>query len=184
VVAQTPRITFTVTDPTLDDEITFYYEIDGIRESESGVPNSPFNVSLREGIHSYTVYAIDKAGNKSSTLTQKITYLGASIWAIKMRKPAGDVAINLPPSAPDNSYKPIYTIEFSIENLPDDNIQLIREVVVTNSTTSEILRKRTFMDNSFEFDIGLSLKATNVVIIEALDINNIKKTYKLQIHAR
>lgn len=179
-----PRIPFTVMDPTIDEEITFYYEIDGSRESQTGPQNSPFSVMLQEGIHNYKVYAVDKAGNRSPVITQTISYLGSSVWSIKLRKPLGDIVLNLPPSTPDGNYKPRYPVEFSIDNLPDNNIKLIREITVTNSTTSETIQLRNLTDTYVEAEIGLSHRASNVILIEALDVNNIKKTKKLQIHVR
>ena len=182
--SQVQRLPFTVFDRTIDEEITFYYEIDGYKESIHGIPNSPFYLPLQEGIHTYTVYAVDKAGNQSSKLTQKVAYLGANVWSIKLRKPSGDMVLNLPPSAPDGSYKPRYTIEFSIEKLPGDNIQLIREITVINSTTGETSKQRIFTDNYFEVDIELAHRASNQILIEVLDINNAKKTQRFQIHVR
>ena len=184
VVAQYPKLAFTVVDRTIDEEVTFCYEVDGRREAETGAPNSPFSLPLEEGIHTYVAYAVDKAGNQSQKLTQKISYMGSSTWLIKMRKPMGDDVINLPPSTPDGSYRPRYTIEFSIENLPDDDMQLIKEIAVTNSLTGEAVRQSSFSDNYFQIDMEIIRRATNQIIIEALDINNTRKTQRVQVHVR
>ena len=184
VVAQYPKLAFTVVDRTIDEEITFCYEIDGRKETETGAPNSPFSLPLEEGIHTYVAYAVDKAGNQSQKLTQKISYIGSSTWLIKMRRPIGDDVINLPPSTPDGSYRPRYTIEFSIENLPDDDMQLIKEIAVTNSSTGEAVRQRSFSDNYFQIDIGIIHRATNQIIIEVLDVNNTIKKQSIQVHVR
>lgn len=181
---QSPRIPFTVFDRTIDEEITLYWEIDGVKESQSARPNTAVYITLQEGIHSYKVYATDKAGNSSQTVSQTVSYLGASVWNIRLRKPVGDIAIDLPPSTPDGNYKPKYPVEFSIDDLPDDNIKLIREITVTNSTTSETIKLRNLTDTYIDVDIGISHRASNILLIEALDVNNIKKTKKLQIHVR
>ncbi|NLE02983.1 MAG: FecR domain-containing protein [Fibrobacter sp.] len=183
-VSQNAILYFTVIDRTIDEEITFYYEVDGVKESETGFPNTPFSLPLVEGIHKYTVYAVDKAGNKSQKLSSTVTFLGKSSWMIKMRRPAGDIALDLPPSAPDGSYKPVYTVEFSIDNLPGDQMQLIREISVTNNATGQSVKLHTFTDTYNTVDINLKRKSTNTIIIEALDINNVRKNQKIQIFVR
>lgn len=178
------KIPFTVIDRTIDEEITFYYEVDGSKEFQTGQPNTPFYLSLVEGIHNYKVYAVDKKGNSSQVLNQTISYLGSSIWNIRLRKPAGDLVLNLPPSTPDGNYKPEYPLEFSIEDLPDNNIKLIKEIIVVNSTNSEKVEFRNLTDIYVEAELVLTHRATNVITIEAIDVNNNRKTRKFNIHVR
>ena len=45
VVAQYPKLAFTVVDRTIDEEITFCYEIDGRKETETGAPYLPSSFS-------------------------------------------------------------------------------------------------------------------------------------------
>lgn len=184
VSSDVKKLTFTVIDRTMNEEITFYCEVDGVKEVQHGQPNSPFYITLQEGIHNYKLYAVDKAGNRSNTISQTVSYLVSSAWNIRLRKPAGDIAVNLPPSTPDGNYKPRYDIEFSLDNLPDNNIKLIKEVTVRNSTTGETIYLRNLTDTYIDVDIGISLNSSNVIVIEAVDANNNKKTKKLQIHAR
>ncbi len=181
---QLPRLSFTVIDRTEDEEITFICEIDGVKEVQNGQPNSPFFITLLEGMHNYKVYAVDKAGNKSQVISQTVSYLGASVWNIRLRKPLSDIVLNLPPSTPDGNYKPRYPVEFSIDDLPDDNIKMIREVNVINTTTSEKIQLKNLTESYIDVDIGIKHRATNTILIEALDVNNVKKTKKLQIHVR
>lgn len=183
-ISKQPKITFTVIDRTPDEEITFYKIIDGNIESEQGAPGQPFTLVLQEGIHTYSVYAQDKQGNLSSKLTKEIKYLGATIWNIKMRKPIGDEVLNIPPSTPDNGFKPVYTIEFSIENLPDDNVRLLKDVMVSNLTTGQIQHQKSFTDTYFSFDVNVSQRQSNQIVIDVLDINDTHRVQKFQVYVR
>jgi len=177
-------VTFTVVDRTVDEKITFTYEIDGSVTSETGLPNSPFTVPIENGTHTYVVYAKDNAGNVSAKLTKTITYLSTSNWVITMRKPAGVEYIDIPPSAPDLTHSPRYTVELSIDNLPDDDMNLIRAVSITNQTTGATLLTQTFTSNTVERDFELSPRTANVFLIEATDINGVKKTQTVQVILR
>jgi len=175
---------FTVIDRTPDDEITFTYEIDGVRVNETGVPNSSFTVPIENGSHRYVLYARDKAGNVSSKLSKTITYMSTSTWNITPRKPAGVEYIDIPPSTPDYTHKPRYTIEVSIENLPDDNMLLIRNVSIVNQTTGVALQMQTFTNNYIERDFELAPGKANVFQIDVTDINGVRKTSKVQVILR
>lgn len=180
----TATISFTVIDRTVDEEITFFYDIDGLKNSETGLPNSLFTITLEDGIHNYSVYAKDKAGNLSSKMSKTITYLSTNGWIITMRKPMGNQYIDVPPSAPDDSYRPRYTIEFIVDNLPDDNMALIREVNIVNQTTGETAQELKFTSNYIEKDFELAPRKTNSFLIDVTDINGIKKTQRAQITLR
>jgi FecR protein/Glucodextranase, domain B len=175
---------FAVIDRTPDEEITFIYEIDGVRVSETGVPNFPFTVPLENGTHTYVLYARDKAGNVSSKLLKTITYMSTSTWNITPRKPSGVEYIDIPPSAPDYNYNPRYTIEVSIENLPDDNMSLIREVTILNQTTGVALQMQTFTSNYIQRDFELAPRKANIFQIDVTDINGVRKTIKVQVILR
>jgi hypothetical protein len=175
---------FTVIDRTPDEEITFTYEIDGVRVSESGVPNSPFTVPIENGTHTYVLYARDKAGNVSSKLSKTITYMSTSNWVIIPRKPSGVEYIDIPPSAPDYNYNPRYTIEVSIENLPDDDMSLIRDIAILNQTTGVVLQMQTFTNNYIQRDFELAPRKANVFQIEVTDINGVRKTSRVQVILR
>jgi hypothetical protein len=183
-ISKQPRLTFAVIDRTPDEEITFYKIVDGNIESEQGVPSQPFYLTLQEGIHTYSVYAQDKQGNVSSKLTKEIKYLGATIWSIKMRKPIGDEVLNIPPSTPDYGFKPVYTIEFSIENLPDNNVHLLKDVTVSNLTTGQVQHQRSFTDTYFSFDVNVSQRQSNQIVIDVIDINDTHRIQKFQVHVR
>lgn len=178
------KVTFTVVDRTIDEEITFYKEIDGIKDNVTGAANAPYTLTLEEGTHSYSVYAVDKAGNQSQKLTKTITFLGSSVWTIRMKKPAGDQYLDLPPSAPDDAYIPEFTVEFSIDNLPSDDMKLIREVVITNMATGKIATERIFSTNYIQKDIRLAVRKSNPILVEVTDINGIKKSQRVQIVVR
>jgi hypothetical protein len=170
----TNQLAFTVLDRTVDDEITFYREIDGARESETGTPNSRFYLTLEEGVHAYTVYAVDKAGNQSNRIIGKTSYL-ARQPSIRLLQPAGDVSVRMPPRPPQSDFSPRYTVRFSIENLPDNQpatLQaLIKEARVTNLATGQSQQTTTFTDNDLEFDVDLKAAAANQIEIKLVDVN-------------
>jgi len=170
----TNQLAFTVLDRTLEDEITFYREIDGARESETGTPNSRFYLTLEEGVHTYTMYAVDKAGNQSNRITGRTSYLSRQP-AIRLLQPTGDVSVRVPPRPPQSDFSPRYTVRFSIENLPDDQpatLQaLIKEARVTNLATGQSQQTTTFTDNDLEFDVDLKAAAANQIEIKLVDVN-------------
>lgn len=175
----------TVIDRTIDDEITLWYEVDGSKESRTMTPNESYCLPLEEGIHSYRAYAEDRERNKTTVeqLT-KYPYLATASWIIQMRSPAGNVTIDLPPSTPDGNYKPRYTIEFSIENLPNDNIEFVKEITILNKATGENIALRSLTDIFIENEIGIAPRKINQIIIEVRDINNVIKTKLVQIKAQ
>ena len=63
-------------------------------------------------------------------------------------------------------------------------MQLIREISVTNNATGQSVKLHTFTDTYNTVDINLKRKSTNTIIIEALDINNVRKNQKIQIFVR
>jgi hypothetical protein len=169
-VAKTSVLTFTVLDRTPDDEVTFYRVTDGMKESETGSPNSAFSLPMEEGIHTYTVYAEDKAKNRSQQVTGTVSYLVRN-FAIQMRRPIGTEVITIPPSTPAGSFKPVYTVQFSILNVPDNDRRLIKQVTVTNLTTSQSVSQRDLIDLELEFDIELK-RGQNRLSVDVRDIND------------
>jgi hypothetical protein len=178
------RVTFTVLDRTIDEEITFYKKIDGVREYETGSPSSPFSIALLEGTHTYEVYAEDKAKNQSQVISKTLSFLANKTWSIRVRKPSGTEIIDLPPSTPDDFYKPKYSVELSIENIPDDDMKLIREVNIKNTTSNEFIQVKNLTSNYIEREITLVTRKTNVIVIEVIDINNQINTQTVQIIVR
>jgi hypothetical protein len=98
---------------------------------------------------------------------------------IKINK-AVDV-LYLPPSGPGNNYEPVYTLEFSIENLPDNDMRLISLVTVVNKLTGETYTKKTYTDNYFTVDMKLKNHATNNFDISIEDIRKKIKTRTIQV---
>lgn len=174
----------TVFDRTIDEEITLFYEIDDVQESKSMRPNESTCLPLEDGIHAYKAYAQDKTGNVSTTeFLNDHPYLATSAWYIKMRKPAGNIAIDLPPSSPGGE-PAVYPFELTIEKLPEDNMNLIREVVITNRTSGRKVNIRTFTDNFIEADIELVRSKNNVIQIDVNDINNVIRSQTIQINVQ
>lgn len=181
-ISESNQISVTVYDRTPEDQITLFYTVDGHKESEKGTPNSSFSIPLQPGLHTYTFQAVDKAGNSSQTISQNITWFGTIDWMIKINK-AVDV-LYLPPSAPDDTFKPVYTLDFSIENLPDNDMRLISLVTVVNKLTGEVQTKRTFTDNYFSIDMKLKNHETNNFDISIEDIRKKIKTKTIQVVVR
>jgi hypothetical protein len=178
-ISESKQISLAVYDRTPDDEITLFYTIDGVKESEKGLPNSSFIVQLQPGIHNYTFQATDKTGNSSQIVSQNITWFGSTDWMIKVNKPI-DV-LYLPPSGPANDYEPVYTLEFSIENLPDNDMRLISLVTVVNKVTGETQTKKTFTDQYFTIDMKLKNHTTNLFDISIEDVRKKIKTRSVQV---
>ncbi len=170
--AKISRIAFTVYDKTPSDEITFFSSVDGSKDSETGAPGSRFYVDLEEGIHTYEVYAEDLAGNKSQKITGTVTYLMKDPL-IRLANPSGPYKLlHIPPSTPLGSFRPEFTVEFSVENLPDDNPKLLKEVKVINKLSGDIKSLKKFTtDIDFDFDINLK-RGRNPIIIEVRDVND------------
>lgn len=166
------QLAFTVFDKTLFDEITFYTSVDGSKESVTGNPGSRFYLELEEGIHKYEVYAEDKCGNKSQKVVGTIKQL-IKEPLIRMSEPSGPYhLLHIPPGNPDGVFRPEYTIEFSVENLPDDNPKLLKEIKVTNRTSGDVKSLKNFTnDIDFDFDIEL-VRGQNKITIVVHDIND------------
>jgi hypothetical protein len=164
-------IYFTVYDKTPFDEIVFYSFIDGVKFQETGSPGSRFHLTIEEGIHFYEVYAQDLALNRSSRVSATISCLVKDPM-IRLVKPEKEyLIVYIPPPAPNGSFRPEYTIEFTVENLPDDNPKLLREVRVSNKSNGDIKSQKVFYtSNDFEFDIRL-VRGKNPLLIEVRDIN-------------
>lgn len=166
------RIAFTVFDKTLFDEITFYTSIDGAKESVTGAPGSRFYLELEEGIHKYEVYAEDVCGNMSQKVVGNVKHI-VSNPVIRMSSPSGPYhLLHIPPGAPGDDFRPEFTIEFSVENLPDDDPKLLKEIRVTNKTSGDVESLKNFTSYiDFDFDIELK-RGRNQIIIEVRDVND------------
>ncbi|MBN1576661.1 MAG: FecR domain-containing protein [Chitinispirillaceae bacterium] len=174
----------TVFDRTADEEITLWHEIDGNKEFRTMQPNESVCIPLENGVHSYRVYAEDKGKNSSSVeILRNHPYLSTTTWLIRLRKPAGNVVIDVPPSSPAGELS-YYPLEFTIENLPQDNMKLIREINVSNKTNGKRVSLRTFTDNFIETEIELVRRRPNQIQIDVNDINNVIKSRAFQINVR
>jgi hypothetical protein len=92
---------------------------------------------------------------------------------VRRRRPASSsTTIGIPPGRPpdDDESAPVYTVEFSIENLPDDDPTFLKAVIVRNDAAgwSDMAG---LIDIDFEFDVPLR-KGGNHIVIEARDIND------------
>jgi hypothetical protein len=183
-VAKQDRLLFTVVDRTPEEEITFYREIDGVRDEEIGDAGSRFILDLEEGVHRYELYAEDRAGNRSNRVTGTVSYLPSVGWRLRMRNPVGNDVVHLPPNAPDSDFDPRYTVEFSVENLPDDDPELLKEVVVTNTTTGRTEADRNISDIDFEFDMEIARGKPNVFLVRVRDVNDVDRTQKFTVVVR
>jgi len=170
-IAPLNKLCFTVFDKTPDDEITFYSSIDGSSTTETGQPNSSFCMQLQEGVHNYIVYAEDKAHNRTQPVTGAISFLKTRP-VLQLRRPSRSLeTVRIPPGRPGSSFKPIYTVEFSILNLPDNDMRVIKEAVVKNESTTQTSVQKDLIDYTLDFDIELQ-RGENRITIKVTDINN------------
>jgi hypothetical protein len=175
-IASVRTVSFTVFDKTPDDEITFYTTVDGSMSTESGQPNSNFQLELQEGVHSYAVYAEDKARNRTPVVSGDVGFL-KSRPVLQIRKPArSPEVINIPPGTPKSSFRPVYTVEFSILNLPDNDRRLIKEASVKNEATGQLLTQKDLMDLNLYFDMDLK-RGENRMTVKIKDINDNEMLY-------
>lgn len=183
--AKQRQLCLPVYDRTSGDEITFYYEIDGARDYQKGPGNASFCFTIEPGIHDYAVWAEDKSRNRSQRLSERIAYVETSAWYIKVRRPAGLEIIRMPPSPPDDPFEPTYRVEFSIENLPGDDMRLIREVRIINQTTGHPpLTQSVFTDHYLDFEVPLKSGRSNTITIEVQDGNGNKKVQQATIQLK
>jgi len=179
------RLAFIVYDKTLQDEITLFTETDGMKEQFTGAPGTSFYLELEEGVHTYTVYAKDLAGNLSAKVGGIVKYLVREPM-IRLQNPSGAYhLLHIPPSNPGGTFRPEFTVEFTVENLPDDNPKLLKEIRVVNKTSgdSESMKNfTTYID--FDFDIELKLKTRNMITIEVRDVNDRIMTKDIVIEVR
>jgi hypothetical protein len=166
-ISKTAMLPFTVLDKTENDEITFVSIADGDKETEQGVPSSSFNLKLLEGVHDYTVYATDKAGNASQQVRGKVAYLSRN-FAIQMRKPAGAEVVR---ANADDEGSQEYTVQFSIINLPDNDTRLIKQLTVTNMTTGKSVSPKDLLDLDVECDIEIK-SGKNKITVDVKDVND------------
>jgi hypothetical protein len=176
-IALTASACFTVYDATADEEITFISEIDGSVNTKTGSPNSNFCINFLEGTHKYRFYAEDKARNKSNVVEYAAISFMSSRPVLKLRKPgSGREVIHIPPGTPGNSFKPVYTVELSILNVPDNDMKLIKEASVKNESTGQLAIQRDLMDYNLDFDMVLQ-RGENRMTIKVKDINNNEMQY-------
>ncbi len=177
-VSSVKKLCFTVFDKTVDDEITFYTTVDGSMNSESGQPNSSFCLELIDGIHHYTVYAEDKAKppNRTQVISGDVGFL-KSRPVLQVRKPSrSPEIIHIPPGAPQSSFRPVYTAEFSILNLPDNDMRLIKEATLKNVSTGQTLVQKDLIDFNLFFDMELK-RGENQLLFKVKDINDNEMQY-------
>jgi hypothetical protein len=182
--AKQRQLCLPVYDRTVDDEILFYYEINGIKDYQRGAGSGTFCFNLEPGINSYAVWAEDKAKNRSVRLSERIAYVETSVWYIKVRKPSAVETLRLPPQPPDDPFEPEYQVDFSVENLPGDDMHLIREVRVINQATGQTLTQSTFTDHYLDFAVKLKRGCANTIVIEVQDCNGNKKVQQAVINLK
>ncbi|MBD3390751.1 MAG: hypothetical protein GF418_01840 [Chitinivibrionales bacterium] len=177
------RLSFTVFDRTPHDEITFYTVVDGSRDSETGPSGGQFFMDLEEGSHEYRVYAEDLGGNKSSVVAGRVRYMPKTLY-VRVRKPGGYEVVRVPPGTPDGEFdRPEYTVDFVVENVPDDDPQLLREVKVVNQATGQTVTERDFTEVDFDFDVELT-RGKNPILIEVRDVSDRIATQQATIELR
>jgi hypothetical protein len=178
------RIVFSVLDATAHDEVTFYTEIDGAAETETGQPGGQFALTLEPGVHQYRVYAEDLVKNRSNVAQGQCAYMNQAL-AIRMRKPAGSQeVVYLPPAGRpgDEAFEPEYSVVFTIENLPGDDYNLLKEVSVINSQGGGPPAQTRFTDVDFAFGVVLKRGRNDLTIRVQDDLDKvITKTVTIEV---
>ncbi|HEX7511287.1 MAG TPA: FecR domain-containing protein [Chitinivibrionales bacterium] len=170
-ISSVNTVCFTVFDKTPDDEITFYTTIDGASSTETGQPNSSFCMQLQEGVHTYLVYAEDKAHNRTQPISGTISFLKTRP-VLQLRRPSRPLeTVRIPPGRPGSVFKPLYTVEFSILNLPDNDMRVIKEASVRNESSGQTSVQKDLIDYTLDFDLELQ-RGENRITIKVTDINN------------
>lgn len=171
-ITKSNRLPFTVFDKTLFDEMKVHTSIDGMKDMETGAPGSTFYLDIEPGIHLYEIYAEDLNGNKSPRVAGKISRLVEDL-VIRMENPSGNHhLLHIPPFPQGKAFAPEFSVEFSIENLPDDNTKLLKEIrVINRSNGHTVTIKRFYDDIEFEADTKLK-RGKNLISVEVRDIND------------
>lgn len=164
---------FTVLDRTITDEITVYGFIDGRKElEETGATGSSYSFELEEGLHKYELYAQDVAGNKSTKVVGEISLLLKDLYIRLLNPSSNYFLIHIPPSNPDGDFEPEFTIEISIENLPDDDPKLLKQIIIKNTRNGDgVVINRFTNDIEFEADLALE-KGKNRIAISVQDMRD------------
>jgi len=179
-----PEVCVTVSDRTPDDEIHVCCDIDGSEECEMVAPNTQVCFSFDEGCRGITVEAEDREGNRATPIAWESCYIARPI-SIRLRQPAGGIeTLRLPPGTPDNDFSSEYTLEFSLENCPDDDPSLIREVIVTNTGNGFSEQLKNLTDVDISIDVPLTKNAVNQIRIDVRDINDRIITQSVTIHVQ
>ncbi len=183
LITKSSRLPFTVFDKTLFDEIQVHTSIDGMKDVETGMPGSTFYLEIEPGVHMYEVYAEDLNENKSQKVIGKISRLVEDL-VIRMENPSGNYhLLHIPPFPQGKAFAPEFSVEFSIENLPDDNTKLLKEIRVINHANGNAATIKNFYDD-IEFEVDIKLKrGQNQISIEVRDINDkiIQKQFVIEI---
>ena len=186
ISSSAPVLTFTINDATLYDELTAFTSIDGRSESQSLLPGAQISLDLAEGRHSYSIWASDKVGNLSKTLSGQCSCIPSStIPSISVRAPAGgSKTMLIPPGNPEASFEPSYTIEFDILNIPSDDPKLVSEVDVTQTSGGNwnTSMKQLSSLSDISTDVNLS-KGINAFQIKLTDVTGriITKTISITV---
>jgi len=172
---RTGQVSITVLDNTPGDEITFTSSIDGQIESYSGMSSGERQtISLQEGTHTYSFYAMDLAKNKSGVLAWRGAYFPRAPRVVLRNPASGTARLTLPPqhprsSATDLEFMPRFPLKFEVLDLPSDDYMLLKEVRVANSASGFSQTLNSFSDFRFSFDVDLKRGVANTIVITVID---------------
>jgi len=180
------RVIITAIDRTPDDLLTLFISRDGQVDEEKISSAQSYTIELDQGKTELRYWAEDSHGNKSSVVSGEVAYLISTSWQLRMSNPAGGrTLLRLPPSgAPGQRFDPLFTLEFSLENIPNDDLTLIKNVFVVNLGTGAVL-----YDDSDPFDIDFAVdapvtKGQNSFEITVRDINDYVKVENVIVEIR
>lgn len=165
-------LSFTVFDRTQGDQVSFKYTVDGgSLSSESGANGSRFSMPLDEGKHAYSIWAEDLAGNKSNVVSGNVIVM-TKAPLITLDEPSSHYTLlHIPPPAPNRPDFHLYDLSFTVDNLPDDDGDLLSEVIVQVEGGSTKTKNKFYGRNDFDFSIKLKRGRNNINIV-VRDKNN------------
>lgn len=182
--SKTSNLYFTVFDGTPGDNITFNYTVDGSGlTTENGINGSRFILPLEEGKHTYSLWAEDMAGNKSNVVNGSVIVM-TKPPVIRLDEPSTNYKLlHIPPPAPGRPDTHLFDLSFSVENLPDDNGELLNEIIVQVVGGETKTKNKFYNDNDFDFNIKLN-RGRNTVNIIVKDKNDRQVQNSLVIEIR
>ncbi len=123
-------------------------------------------MDLEEGVHQYTLRAVDLAGNKSEAKLSNIACWPDVRFDIRLEGVSKE-SIRIPPGPPGKTGFIRKTIRFAVDRLPRDDYRYIKRVTVRyNGLNVKEWRDVKITSSEFEHELELNRKTSNIILIE------------------